>query len=59
MKLNILIIGKNSFLGSNLFKFLKKMNLKPKKVNLDKFLKFEDSYLSAFQFIINFSTNIR
>ena len=57
MKLNILIIGKNSFLGSNLFKFLKKMNLKPKKVNLDKFLKFEDSYLSAFQFIINFSTN--
>tara|TARA_Y100000590_G_scaffold469367_1_gene656529 strand:+ start:2254 stop:3051 length:798 start_codon:yes stop_codon:yes gene_type:complete len=57
MKLNILIIGKNSFLGSNLFKYLKKMNLKPKKVNLNNFLKFENSYLSSFKFIINFSTN--
>ena len=57
MKLNILIIGKNSFLGSNLSIFLKKKKIKFKKIDLIKFLKLKNSYLSKFNFIVNTAIN--
>ena len=57
MKIKVLIIGKNSFLGSNLYRFLKKRKIIIKKTDLRKFLKYEIKYLSKFDVIINFSIN--
>ena len=57
MRLNILIIGKYSFIGSNLYKFFKKKKIKIKKTDYEKFLRFKDSHLSKYNFVINCSTN--
>ena len=57
MKLNILIIGKNSFLGSNLSIFFKKKKIKFKKIDLKKFVKLKRNYISKFNFIVNSATN--
>ena len=57
MKLNILIIGKNSFLGSGLSIFFKKRKIKFKKIDLIKFLKLKNNYLSKFNFIVNTAIN--
>ncbi len=57
MKKTILIIGKNSFIGSNLFKFFKDKKLN---VNLSSFEIFLNNYeknYSKFDFIINCSSN--
>jgi nucleoside-diphosphate-sugar epimerase len=57
MKLNILIIGKNSFLGTNLLKYLKKKKVKFKVVDLNKFVLLKEKHFSKFNFVINFSIN--
>ena len=56
MKRNILIIGKNSFLSINLFKFLKKKN-SITRIDFNKFLKTKETKLSKYNYIINCSTN--
>tara|TARA_B110000027_G_C16102535_1_gene293775 strand:+ start:155 stop:979 length:825 start_codon:yes stop_codon:yes gene_type:complete len=55
----ILIIGKKSFIGSNLFKFLIKKKVK---VSLSSYINFLNNYKSfdnKFNFIINCSSNIK
>ena len=47
MKRNILIIGKNSFLSINLFKFLKKKN-SITRIDFNKFLKTKETKLSKY-----------
>lgn len=56
MKRKILIIGKNSFLSTNLFQFLKK-KFPITKIDFDKFLKTEEKKISKFNYVINCSTN--
>ena len=56
MKKNILIVGKNSFLSTNLFKFLKK-KISTTKIDFNKFLKIKEIKLSKYNYIINCSTN--
>ena len=58
MRINILLIGRYSFTGSNLYNFFKrKKKIKIKKTDFEKFLKFNNNYLSKFDFVINCSTN--
>jgi len=57
MKLNVLIIGKNSFLSTNLFKYLKKKRINVKKISFKEFLKFKKIKLLKYDFIINCSIN--
>ncbi len=56
MKLSILIIGKNSFLSKNLFKYLKKKN-NVKKVGFTEFLKFKKIKLLKYDIVINCAIN--
>ncbi len=56
MKRKILIIGKHSFLSTNLFKFLK-TKFSVTKIDFNKFLKTKEKKLSTFNYIINCSTN--
>ena len=56
MKKNILIIGKKSFIGANLFKFLKN-KLPVKIIDYENFKKKNTFYLSKFQFLINCTSN--
>ena len=56
MKKNILIIGKKSFIGANLFKFLKN-KLPVKIIDYEIFKKKNTFYLSKFQFLINCTSN--
>ncbi len=53
MKMNILIIGKKSFIGSNLFNFIRKKNLYNKSISIENFKKFSIMSLSKFDVIIN------
>ena len=58
MKKKIIIIGKNSFIGSNLFKFLKnKFNIKI--YDYQKFLNLSSKLLFDVKYIINCSSNIQ
>mgnify|MGYP001185282496 FL=1 len=57
MKKNILIIGKRSFIGSNLFNFIKKKNLKVKSISIEMFTKLSIKSLSSLDIIINCSIN--
>ena len=56
MKKNILIIGKKSFIGTNLFKFLKN-KLPVKIIDYENFKKKNTFYLSKFQLLINCTSN--
>ena len=56
MKKNVLIIGKRSFIGSNLFIFIKK-KLKVKLISIENFKKLTSRSLSKFSIIINCSIN--
>ena len=56
MKKNVLIIGKRSFIGSNLFIFIKK-KLKVKLISIESFKKLTSKSLSKFSIIINCSIN--
>ena len=57
MKKNILIIGRRSFIGSNLFSFLKnKQNIKI--IDYKMILKKDLSELSNFDYIINCTSNV-
>ena len=55
--IKILIIGKNSFIGSNLFYFLKKKNIKVKSINYSDFFK-KNFFKKDFNYIINCSSNL-
>mgnify|MGYP001216536696 CR=1 FL=1 len=56
MKLNILIVGKNSFLSKNLFKFLKK-KINVKKIGFIEFLKLKKIKLLKYDVVINCAIN--
>ena len=56
MKLSILIIGKNSFLSRNLFKFFKKKNT-VKKIGFKEFLKLKKIKLLKYDVVINCAIN--
>jgi len=53
----ILIIGKNSFIGSNLFYFFKKKNIKVKLISYSDFFK-KDFFKKDFNYVINCSSNL-
>ena len=53
----ILIIGKNSFVGSNLFYFFKKKNIKVKLISYSDFFK-KSFFKKDFDYIINCSSNL-
>jgi len=53
----ILIIGKNSFVGSNLFYFFKKKNIKVKLISYSDFFK-KNFFKKDFDYIINCSSNL-
>ena len=56
MKVKLLIIGKNSFIGNNLYKFSnKKKNIK--KVSYSNFFKINKKKLSNFDIILNCVSN--
>ena len=57
MKINILIVGKNSFLSSNLFKFFKKKKINVKKISFKDFLNTNKKKISKFNTIINCAIN--
>ena len=57
MKQNILIIGKNSFLSTNLFKYFKNKNLFVTRTSFNLFLKNQEKKLLKYNFIINCSIN--
>ena len=57
MKINILIVGKNSFLYSNLFKFFKKKKINVKKISVTDFLNTNKKKISKFNNIINCAIN--
>ena len=58
MKVKLLIIGKNSFIGDNLYKFSnKKKNIK--KISYSNFFKINKKKLSSFDIILNCSSNIK
>ena len=58
MKIKLLIIGKNSFIGDNLYKFSnKKKNIK--KISYSNFFKINKKKLSSFDIILNCSSNIK
>ncbi len=53
----ILIIGKNSFIGSNLFYFIKKKNINVKLISYSDFFK-KNFFKKDFDYIINCSSNL-
>ncbi len=55
MKKKIIIIGKKSFIGSNLFYFLKKKKFRIRILSYKEFIKLDQSFLKNFDFIINCS----
>ena len=55
---HLIIIGKNSFIGTNLFKFLRTSYL-VKKIDYNGFLKLSSEYLVRVDYIINCSTNVQ
>lgn len=57
MKQNILIIGKNSFLSTNLFKYFQKKKIFVERTSFSIFLKNSEKKLSKYNFIINCSIN--
>ena len=57
MKKKIIIIGKQSFIGSNLKKYLSKKKIKVIAVNYNDFIKKKNSYLKNYNIIINCSSN--
>jgi dTDP-4-dehydrorhamnose reductase len=56
MKIKLLIIGKKSFVGSNIYNFLKKKYL-IKILDFKEFLKKDNKYINNFTYIINCATN--
>jgi dTDP-4-dehydrorhamnose reductase len=56
MKIKLLIIGKKSFIGSNINNFLKKKYL-IRVFDFKEFLKKDNKYLNKFSYIINCATN--
>ncbi len=57
MKKKILIIGKKSFIGNNLFNYLKKKNINTLSINFRDFLKNYNILFNKYDFIINCSSN--
>ena len=57
MKINILIIGKNSFLSTNLFKYFRKRKVYVKKIGFNEFLQLEEKKILKYDTIINCSIN--
>jgi dTDP-4-dehydrorhamnose reductase len=57
MKKKILIIGKKSFIGNNLFNYLKKKNINTLSINFKDFLKNYNILVKKYDFIINCSSN--
>ena len=57
MKKKILIIGKRSFIGSNLFKFLKKNKMDVSLIKFKTFIKKYHFFSDEFDYIINSSSN--
>ena len=55
---HLIIIGKNSFIGTNLYKFLSTSYL-IKKIDYKGFLKLSSQYLARVDYVINCSTNIQ
>ena len=55
-KNNLIIIGKKSFIGSNIYNLLKK-NKKIKLVSLDDFLKLKTSYINKYDYLCNCTDN--
>ena len=58
MKKKILIIGKKSFIGNNLFKYLKKKKINILSINFRDFFKNSNIFVNKYDFIINCSSNI-
>ena len=56
MKIKLIIIGKKSFIGSNLYKYLK-LNNYVKILNLNEFIKKKESYIKKFNYVINCTLN--
>jgi dTDP-4-dehydrorhamnose reductase len=59
MKKKILIIGKKSFIGNNLFNYLKKKNINTLSINFRDFLKNYNILVNKYDFIINCSSNTK
>ena len=59
MKKKILIIGKKSFIGNNLFNYLKKKNINILSINFRDFLKNYNILVNKYDFIINCSSNTK
>jgi len=59
MKKKIIIIGKHSFIGSNLKKYLNKKKIKAIAVNYKDFIVKKNLYLKNYNIIINCSSNLR
>ena len=57
MKKKIIVIGKKSFIGSNLFIFLKKKNFFIKKLNFNEFVSSNAASLKKYDYIINCSVH--
>ena len=57
MKLSILIVGKNSFLSTNLYKYFQNKNFFVARISFDFFLKNSEKKLSKYNFVINCSIN--
>ena len=57
MKKKILIIGKNGFIGNNLFKFLKNKKLNVHSLSFENFLNNYHVFDNKFEFIINCTSN--
>ena len=55
-KNNLILIGKRSFIGSNIYNLLKK-NKKIKLVSLDDFLKLKTSYINKYDYLCNCTDN--
>lgn len=59
MKKKILIIGKKSFIGSNLFEYLKKKKLNTCSINFEDFFKNSNILANKYDFIINCTSNAK
>ena len=57
MKQNILIIGKNSFLSTNLFKYFKNKKIPVTRTSFNFFLKNQEKKLLKYNYVINCSIN--
>ena len=58
MKINLLIIGKKSFIGSNIYDYYKH-KYKVKIIGFKEFLKKKEKYLKRFNYVINCTTSQR